>query len=293
MAALVIRRKDMEERQSQSSPAPANDAFWVRLKSALVLVPVVLAAIYFGGVLFSALVSLACFVMIFEWTRMVEGRSLSLVFQVQTVGAAIALYMASTMHFYAAFFTVFICGVAALILSRRIAGGKSWSAFAAPYLIAPSVALIWLRNEAVPGFELTVLLFAVVWAGDVGAYGFGKIVGGPRVNPALSPAKTWAGIFGAVLAGGVVGLGVAYFYTGGSPIWAFSVGGSLGAASVLGDMVESAFKRIYGVKDISNLIPGHGGALDRLDGMIFATIAITLVLYVYNILGNIQGNGLG
>ncbi|MEM9014329.1 MAG: phosphatidate cytidylyltransferase [Pseudomonadota bacterium] len=277
----------MAETGDVSTPAK-KDSLALRVITSIILIPSVLISVYFGGRLFSAVVAFACIVMVFEWTRMVERREFSFSFYVIAFSAAVALFVAASGHYFAAYGICTVGGVASFAAMRRRDGAR-WASFAAPYIVAPSIALLWLRLDAEQGLALTFLLYAVVWAGDTGAYTFGKLVGGPKVSPILSPAKTWAGIVGGVIAGGLAGIGVGHFYVGGPVVAAFFVGGSLGAASVIGDMVESAFKRSFGVKDISGFIPGHGGALDRMDGMIFATTAMTSVLFAYMLAERAQG----
>jgi len=154
-----------------------------------------------------------------------------------------------------------------------------WQAFGLVYVLSPSIALIWLRNDYEAGRVLTLILFLVVWATDSGAFAAGKIIGGPKLNPAISPKKTWAGSVGGILTGALVAALVAlWVYGGRSFIPYLFAGAGLAFASVIGDMVESAMKRGFGVKDTGGIIPGHGGVLDRLDGMLFATVAMTLAL---------------
>jgi len=253
-----------------------------RILSAMVLIPIVLAAIHFGGRLFAGVIAFVCIIMLFEWTRMVERREFSASFYLLAMGAALALFAASA-GAYA--YSIAICagaGVGAWVLSRRAGRLGFWPAFSAPYLIAPSIALLWLRLEVENGRSLTFLLFIIVWAADTGAFFFGKSIGGPKISYALSPSKTWSGIAGGVIGGGIVGIAAAYYVFGPEYIAVIAAAGALlGAASVAGDLAESAFKRNFGVKDISGFIPGHVGVLDRLDGMIFATIAMTCVMFVY------------
>jgi len=181
-------------------------------------------------------------------------------------------------------------GVLAGLLAKRTGGIGIWVAAAAVYILTPCISLLWLRLNAPDGRALTMVLFAVVWAADTGAFFFGKFIGGPKISHALSPSKTWAGIGGGILGGGLAGAAAGVvFFTQSAALVFLLVGGVLGAASVLGDLVESGFKRNFGLKDISGLIPGHGGALDRLDGMIFATSAMTGGLLLYMIAENVQG----
>lgn len=261
-----------------------------RILSAIVLMPLVIAAVHVGGALFEAMVAFASIVMLFEWTRMVERRAFSPAFYTLVAGAAGAMYFAASGGFTAALAIAAAGGLGAAWLAKRDTGIGVWSALAALYIVIPCIALIWLRLAAPEGRAMTFVLYAVVWAADTGAFFFGKFIGGPKISYALSPSKTWAGIGGGVLGGGLIGaVAGGYFFGAGAIVFYLLIGGALGAASVLGDLAESAFKRNFGLKDVSGFIPGHGGALDRLDGMIFATSAMTAGLLVYMMAENIQG----
>ncbi len=269
---------------------PSTRSLLMRFASAILLIPVVLGAIYIGRWVFAALVALLCLMMIFEWTRMVEQREFSTSFFALAGGAIIALLAAMVGAYGVAFVIALIGGLGAFVLSRRDARLGFWSAFAAPYLIAPCIALIWLRLSTGEGLILSLMLFVTVWAADTGAFLFGKAIGGPKISYALSPSKTWAGIGGGIVGGALVGAVAGFFLIGGDAVILSLLGGAaLGAASVLGDLAESAFKRNFGLKDISGFIPGHGGVLDRLDGMIFATVAMTGGYFLYMLLTKVPG----
>lgn len=261
-----------------------------RVISALILMPGALAATFAGGPVFTAVIAFVCIVMLFEWSRMVETREFSPAFYLLAVAATGALVCAAGGYFTWAFGICALGAIAAAIAASGRPDAGVWTGFGAVYLIAPSLALIWLRLEADNGRALTFLLFIVVWAADSGAYAAGRFVGGPKVSPIVSPAKTWAGIVGGVILGAFAGAAFAQAAFGlGSLTNYLLIGAALGLASVLGDVAESAFKRMFGVKDSSGFIPGHGGVLDRLDGMIFATSAMTSVLFVYILAERLQG----
>ena len=272
------------EKLDTQKPA-SSGSLLSRAASAVVLVPLVLIAVHYGGRGFAAMIAFACVVMLFEWTRMVERREFSAGFYVLAAGAAAAMFAASAAAYGAAFGFCAAAGIAAWGLAKRDGRLGFWPALASLYIIAPCIALIWLRISVEAGRELTFVLFVIVWAADTGAFFLGKFIGGPKISHALSPSKTWAGIVGGVIGGGLAGLAAAVFAfgTGNLPLLIFSAG-ALGAVSVVGDLVESGIKRNFGLKDISGFIPGHGGALDRLDGMIFATSAMTGALFLYMIL---------
>ncbi len=250
-----------------------------------------LGGVWVGGQAFAALIAFLLIVMCFEWARMIEGRDLTATFYVLAVASAAAVSAAAAGLFATAYAVGLVGALAAYGAARHVGAGETsigggprdiagWAAFGAFYCIGPAVALIWLRGAVENGRALTYLLFIIVWAADSAAYFAGRFIGGPRLSPLLSPAKTWSGAAAGVLAGGGAGLlGGGYIFGGGPDAIYALIGGSLGLASILGDLTESAFKRLFGVKDTSGFIPGHGGALDRLDGMIFATTAMTAVLY--------------
>jgi len=276
---------------SGTKPRSFLSGLYLRVFSALVMIPAALAAIYFGGLLFSLMIIAAALVMIYEWVRMVDGNQYSYV----SVGLAIvtlfALILASVGQYSFAYLAAVFGGVVAWMSASRRALPVWWRGIASIYIIMPCIALIWLRNEPHFGRTLTFILFFVVWATDIGAYAFGNWLGGPKLNPLISPKKTWTGTLGGIFAGACVAAAFGWTVFGISSALAFYfMGGGLAVASTLGDFVESAIKREFGVKDSSGFIPGHGGMLDRLDGMIFATFAMAGTLYMYMIFDMVMGN---
>ncbi len=269
------------EKSVAKGSAEVRRALRLRIISAICMIPLAIAGVVMGGRIFTAMVAFVAMIMVFEWTRMVEGRAYSWRFFLLSAGAAAALILASMGSYELALGAAAAAGALSLL---PIGGFSFWPAIAAPYIIAPSAALIWLRFDPAYGQSLTILIFATVWAADTGAFIFGKLIGGPKISYALSPSKTWAGIGGGVAGGALIGASAGYFLFGAQAVAAFLLaGGVIGAASVAGDLAESAFKRRFRVKDISGFIPGHGGVLDRLDGMIFATVAMTSVYLLYNV----------
>jgi phosphatidate cytidylyltransferase len=163
--------------------------------------------------------------------------------------------------------------------ARALAGAAraGWIALGALYAGAMLAAPLVIRADATLGFIAMIFLFAVVWATDVAAYFAGRLIGGAKLCPAISPNKTWSGALAGVLAGTAAGVAVAVF--GGihpiAPIVIVSL--LLSVAAQFGDLFESALKRRFGVKDASHAIPGHGGLMDRLDGFIAAALAAALI----------------
>jgi len=155
-----------------------------------------------------------------------------------------------------------------------------WWAFGAVYVLAPCLAVLWLREGTEAGRETAMWLALTVWTTDMAAFACGKVVGGPRLMPAISPAKTWAGFIGGLIGAIAVSAALlAYF-----GIEAAAAGAALGLAVGLvaqgGDLLESALKRRFGVKDTGALIPGHGGVLDRLDAMMTAAPFVAAIVWL-------------
>ena len=131
------------------------------------------------------------------------------------------------------------------------------------------MALVWLRADAPGGMQHVIWLLMVIWATDICAYLVGRTVGGPKLAPRISPGKTWSGLLGGVAGASLLG-GFAAQALGAGYWFAAAVGGCLAVIGQVGDLFESALKRRAGVKDSGHLIPGHGGLLDRIDGLVFA-----------------------
>jgi phosphatidate cytidylyltransferase len=141
--------------------------------------------------------------------------------------------------------------------------------------------MVWLRSNGEFGLEIVVSLLFVIWATDTGAYLAGKSVGGPKLIPRVSPSKTWAGLAGGVFWAAVFAVLAAYVLDF-RPIALFAAfGACLAVVAQVGDIAESAVKRHFHAKDTSGFIPGHGGVLDRFDGLMFAVIAAALLLFVW------------
>ena len=274
-----------------SAHAPrSKDTIALRISSAIVLAPAAIAASWMGGPIFAGLVAFLCVLMAFEWSRMIERAELTPAFFALALGAAAALILAAAGRYAFGFAAAFAAGSIAAALARG--GVRTWAAFGAAYFIAPSIALIWLREDVANGRGLVLLLFAIVWSADTGGYVGGRLIGGPKLAPAISPAKTWAGAAGGLVAGALATVIAAPVFFGESARAAhLAIGAGLGIASILGDMAESGFKRRFGIKDMSGFVPGHGGVLDRLDGMIFVTTAVTAVLYGHMVVSGFEGQG--
>jgi phosphatidate cytidylyltransferase len=166
-----------------------------------------------------------------------------------------------------------------LVNGARLAGATyaGWLAAGVVYAAVLLFAPVILRRDPALGTVAILFLFAIVWGTDVAAYFAGRALGGPKLWPAVSPKKTWSGAFGGTLGG--VAAGIAVLAIAGLAIspMVVVVAVVLSAVSQAGDLLESAIKRRFGAKDASQLIPGHGGLMDRLDGFLTAVLAAVMV----------------
>jgi phosphatidate cytidylyltransferase len=148
------------------------------------------------------------------------------------------------------------------------------------YSIAALLALLWLRHQPSWGRETILWILACVWATDIGAYFVGSLAGGARLAPSISPSKTWSGLVGGMCASAVVSAGCGLLFQAGDTILLALTGVAIAVVAQAGDLVESAAKRRAGVKDSGSIIPGHGGVLDRIDGLIAALVFIAALRLV-------------
>lgn len=167
-------------------------------------------------------------------------------------------------------FALLAAGVATAVfyewtrLTRGWGGG--WYVGGLAYALAAALSLLWIRDRSDNGAALVLWVFIIVWSTDIGAYFTGRTIGGPKLAPAISPGKTWAGLYGGIVAATVLGGTWAYF-EGLYPV-AFLLAPLFSVASQGGDLFESWMKRRSGVKDSGRWLPGHGGVFDRVDGLL-------------------------
>jgi len=245
-----------------SGTAPGNNLA-LRIASAVVLAPLALAAAYVGGLPFDVFWCVAAIGVLWEWIAMAVGRGHRLMFSSCASALAVAATVGWRERPVAAILLVGLGALAALIFAPR--GRRVWVTSGIVYAGIMLLAPLLLRRDPGDGFLAIVFLFAVVWTTDILGYFTGRAIGGPKLAPAVSPKKTWsgaiAGALGAVL---VAAAGASWLGFDVTMIGLIAL--LLSIAAQLGDLLESAIKRHFGVKDSSHLIPGHGGVMDRLDG---------------------------
>jgi len=244
------------------------------MASGLVLAFAALLLTWIGVWPFAIFVLVVALLVVWEWGRIVRQQGADTIFWTSAAAVAAAALLAVVGTPGLAMIAIVVGAILAALLGFGHRGHLS--ALGVLYAGLPAVALIWLRSSAQWGFAGALFLLVVVWAADTGAYAAGRTLGGPKLASRISPNKTWAGLVGgigaAVLVGVGMGLAVGVGHSGRLAISAFA----LALAAQAGDMVESALKREHGVKDASELIPGHGGFMDRVDGLIFAAVLAAL-----------------
>ena len=255
---------------------PLGGDFGIRLASALVLFGFALVVVGVGGWLFAAWVSVACAVMAIEWERLTQspfdwaGVAIGVA---AIAGAASGMMLA---RFDLAFGAVGLGALASIAYAQARGRHRRW-AFALPiYLGVPAIILVWQREAG--GGWLTVLWFLfVVWATDSWAMIAGRIFKGPLLAPSISPKKTWSGFAGGII--GAIGIGLIFAAIAGRAPDETIIAAMIAIALVgqAGDVLESAIKRRFQAKDAGDVIPGHGGFLDRLDSLLAATLVLAAI----------------
>ena len=259
----------------------------LRVLSALVIGPAALAITWIGGVPFSLLVLLCAVIMADEWETIVLGEASMRErwITVALVGLAVAAgVFGSRVGMTTSTVTMIVivgAGIAAAVAMRgaRLGGREgavSWAPWGAFYAVVPSLALDGLR-AAPNGLWLILFLFAVVWTTDIAAYFAGRAIGGPKLMPRVSPKKTWSGAIGGLIGAILAGIGVAHLAGAPHLLPVAGVAAAMSVASQAGDLLESRLKRRFDVKDSGWIIPGHGGLLDRVDGLVVAAVVAVIV----------------
>ncbi len=257
----------------------------VRSASALVLAPVVVGAIWAGGMWFTAFALFLGVLLAFEWSSIVYPSNVR-----QFAIYALASICAGL--FVIDFGIVRTTGLIAIFAAISIASSwqtlNKWKLLGVPYVALPIMALVVLHSDTQWGLYAILWCVIIVWSADILAYFAGRTIGGPKLAPTLSPKKTWAGMGGAVAGAAMSSIAFSHFMD--LPAWPlFGLAAVFAVVEQGGDILESALKRAHGVKDSSNLIPGHGGVLDRVDGLIAVILAATLVGYLHNAQSAAQG----
>ncbi|WP_319519953.1 phosphatidate cytidylyltransferase [uncultured Martelella sp.] len=254
----------------------------LRIMSGVVLALAVLTATWFGGAAFLLLAVGIGLLVFYEWLAMSRSRPSA------GRGESITVLLSGWAVMIATAILTFLeLFVPALLLSAVAAGGAwaygrsrpvpLWFGGALLYAGAAMVSLAAIRSGSAGGLYATLFIFAVVWSTDIMAYFVGRTFGGPKLAPAISPGKTWSGAIGGTVFGVAAALGLCVAYGGRPSVLLALLSVVLSAVSQAGDLFESALKRRCGAKDSSHLIPGHGGVMDRVDGLVAAAFAMFIL----------------
>jgi len=271
--------REREPAAPSSNPAsPASDGkasalrdLAPRVLSAIVMIALALGTLWIGGHVFALFWLAAGFAVFWEWQQMVGGERM----RARLIVGGCTLAISTSYAFNSGAEVAILLLIAGALLVALLAGSAR-ALWAGPGLVYAGVLVVSvcvLRGAMFAGFLVTLWLFAIVWGTDIMAYFSGRLIGGPKLWPRVSPSKTWSGLIGGVISGASLGVLTVYYLSKQGdyellPIFLLGLGGGLVAQG--GDLFESSMKRHFGVKDSSHLIPGHGGAMDRLDGFIFA-----------------------
>ena len=271
-----------EDQNAPSAPTPSATAspvsreLQLRIASGAVVAAVALLAVWAGPMPFAVLVFAVAAAMSWEWGRIVrkEGFDVPGVLHIASVGAAALLSGLGMAGLGVAAVAIGAIAVSALLFGG---GQAKLSSLGVLYTGLPVVALVWMRSDASLGLLAVVFVLLAVAVTDIAAYATGRTVGGPKLAPRISPGKTWSGLAGGVIAAAIAGGLLGLLTQRGNPGWMAFLALLLALIAQAGDLAESALKRAYGLKDASDLIPGHGGFMDRMDGIVAAATAAALI----------------
>jgi phosphatidate cytidylyltransferase len=261
----------------------------LRIASAAVLAPAVVAAVMTDlRWPFLLLVSIGVALLAIEWGGMSAPRAPVRVSAAVSVAVLAALFLTHLHHPLWGWAAMAAGALASALVARGVAERPADAAFGVIYLAPAAICLTWLHGTN-QGAWWTLMLLLVTWAADIGAFAVGSVLKGPKLWPRFSPNKTWSGFAGGLVCASLTGLLVALpsaldvdlprdilptFHL--NPYAAMLIGFVVGLATMAGDLWESALKRRFGVKDSGDLIPGHGGLLDRVDGLMFAVVVMAI-----------------
>ena len=251
-----------------------------RIASGAALALAVLGALWAGVLPFAIVVGIVGVLVAWEWGRIVRSGGVDAILIIQAVAVAGCVLLSA----WSVAGLGLILVLVAAIISALLAFGERghMAALGALYAGLPAVALVWLNHGR---FGVLAVLFVLlaVWASDTGAYFAGRLIGGPKLVPRISPNETWSGLVGGIVAGSLAGIVLALARSELSVAYMILAGALIGVVSQAGDLLESALKREYGVKDASKLIPGHGGFMDRIDGLAAVVVAAAIFAAAVNI----------
>jgi phosphatidate cytidylyltransferase len=247
-----------------------------RIASALVLGAVALVAVIVSPWSFLALVVIGAGLLAWEWGSLTRGNGFDATSLIQAVSVT-ALAVFTALHRYDLVGFIFAATAIVIAFSRTDRSRSPWAVAGLIYVALPACALIWLRSDPTFGLIAVLFLLVVAWTTDTASYIGGRLIGGPKFAPEISPKKTWSGFVIGTLTPAVVGYAFGVYLGGTSPWILAGIGIGLALACQFGDLLESAVKRHFKAKDMSQLIPGHGGLFDRIDSLLLAAVVAGLI----------------
>lgn len=253
--------------------------FWVRAASGVVLASVAAWAVwvfddpawFLARAPFLILIAVAGTLLSIEWAAMASPRVSGRAAVVTTIAVLTVIFLTYLGHDLEAWGCVFVGALAAAAVARGASARAIDAAYGVLYIAPACLVIVWLR-EMPQGRGWLMMLFATTWAADIGAFLVGSVLKGPKLWPRFSPNKTWSGFFGGLVVATAAAVGIAALFMRLSLAGAALIGLLGGLATMAGDLWESMLKRRFGVKDSGDIIPGHGGLLDRVDGLMFAVM---------------------
>lgn len=249
-----------------------------RVLSAIILVVIVLTITWFGGFLFSLLAAMIGAAVFYEWLSITGGIKRKLEMSIGVLGFSVfaALYLSGASgHVLVGVLIALFLALFSLALVQK---QRPWTSFGLLYALLSMVSLAELRGSTFDGLVFVIYLFAIVWATDIAAYFVGRKFGGPKLAPKISPGKTWSGAIGGTVMAVIAGTMVLSISPIGMTLALVALCLILSVVSQIGDLFESWIKRRFNAKDSSNLIPGHGGVMDRVDGLVAAAMMLYLLV---------------
>ena len=257
------------------SPPPSD--LKTRVIVGVLLIALALGLLWLGGWWFTALAAAGVLLIFAEWAVMHGISRRWRLIGLAVLAAACVAVQAGLVAQAIAGLLIAAVGLGLLVRITK-AGPARWMAGGLLYAGLPAIALIWLRAQP-QGIGLVLWVLTLVWATDIFAYFTGRLIGGPKLAPKISPKKTWAGLIGGVVGAMIVGGGIADWANFPAPLFA-TLSGGLAVLAQAGDFFESWLKRRVGVKDSGTLLPGHGGIMDRVDGLIPVAVVVAAALIV-------------
>ncbi|MBY0428266.1 MAG: phosphatidate cytidylyltransferase [Alphaproteobacteria bacterium] len=251
----------------------------IRIITAIILLPSFLTLLWLGELPFQSLMLLGCLWAGYEWLAMLDRSQHKRVWIVVLFSLALT-WGISLQADIATAFILCLCISLVLMIGFRI--GKIEKpvllSMGVSYLGSAMLAILFIRQFG--GFSLAATLCTVVWMNDTGAFFTGKMLRGAKLAPDISPSKTWTGFIGGLVSAGITSYLCSILFAAKNPLIVVGVGLGLSLAGHCGDLFESWVKRQAGVKDSGVIIPGHGGILDRVDGLIMASLLSCVALWL-------------